>query len=91
VEHLRSHKRPIEPTVYEYFVSGKPYCTELAEITGAQITAKIPNWNAADSLVLEGDGAAPDEVIRPTTVVKLKGRKMPAHFAIVPPATFGRA
>ena len=91
VEHLRSHERHIEPTVYEYFVSGKPYFTELAEITGAQITAKVPNWNAADSLVLEGDGAAPDEVIRPATVVKLKGRKMPAHFAIVPPATFGRA
>jgi hypothetical protein len=91
VEHLRSHERHIEPAVYEYFVGGKPYFTELAEITGAQITAKVPNWNAADSLVIEGDGAAPDEVIRPTTVVKLKGRKMPAHFTIVPPATFGRA
>lgn len=91
VEHLRSHQHLIKPTVYEYYVSGKSYFTELAEITGAQITAKVPNWNASDSLVLEGDGGAPDEVIRPTTVVELKGRKTPAHFAIVPPATFGRA
>lgn len=91
VEHLRTHKRPSEPTVYRYFVNGVEYTTEHERLTGAQITAKIPNWNPANSLVLESEGSGPDEVIHPTTVVELKGRAMPAHFAIVPPATFGRA
>ena len=72
-----------------FFVDTVEYSTEKQELTGAQIMAKIPDWNPANSLVLEGDEAEPDEVIHPTTVVVFKGRETPAHFAIVPPATFG--
>jgi hypothetical protein len=89
VEHFRSHKRPTEPAVYEYFVNGTEYTTELPEVTGAQVTARLPGWNPANSLVLESEGSAPDEVVHPNTVVVLKGRTNPAHFTIVPPATFG--
>jgi len=89
VEHFRSHKRPTGPVVYKYFVNGTEYTTELPEVTGAQVTARIPGWNPANSLVLESDGSAPDEVVHPNTVVVLKGRTNPAHFTIVPPATFG--
>jgi hypothetical protein len=91
VEHLRTQKRPIEPHVYRYFVNGIEYSTEHERLTGAQITARIPDWNPANSLVLESEGSAPDEVIHSTTVVELKGRTSPAYFTIVPPATFGRA
>jgi hypothetical protein len=89
IEHLRTHKRPPQPVIYEYFVAGIKYTTDHAELTGAQITAKVSGWNAADSLVLEGEGSEPDEIIHPTTIVVLKGRETPAQFAIVPPATFG--
>jgi hypothetical protein len=89
IEHLRTHKKPVAPTVYEYFVDGIRYTTEHASLTGAQITASVPGWNPANSLVLEGEGSEPDEVIHPTTVVEFKERATPAHFASVPPATFG--
>lgn len=91
VEHLRTHKREVHPVIYEYFVEGVKYTTDQTSLTGAQITARVPNWNPANSLVLESEDSAPDEVIHPTTVVEFKGRATPAHFAIVPPATFGRA
>ena len=90
VEHLITKKRPVKPE-YEYFVDSVEYRTEHAELTGAQIIARIPNWNPANSLVLEGQGSEPDEMIRPSTIVIFKGRPMPARFIIVPPATFGSA
>ncbi|WP_186271789.1 multiubiquitin domain-containing protein [Burkholderia gladioli] len=89
IEHLRTHKRPPPPPLYVFFVDGVEYKTEHEHLTGAQITAMIPGWNPANSLVLEGEGSEPDEVIHPATVVEFKGRAAPAHFAIVPPATFG--
>jgi hypothetical protein len=90
VEHLKTRKRPPKPAVYHYFVDNVEYTTEHESLTGAQITAKVPEWNPANSLVLEGQGSEQDEVIRPTTTVVFKGRETPAHFIIVPPATFGR-
>jgi hypothetical protein len=90
VEHLKTRNRP-KPIIYRYFVDNVEYSTEHESLTGAQITAKVPGWNPANSLVLEGHGSEPDEVIRPTTTVVFKGREAPAHFIIVPPATFGRA
>lgn len=86
VEHLKTHKR--SHTVYHYFVNGIEYSTDQEQLTGAQITALIPGWDPANSLVLEGEGSEPDEVIHPTTTVVLK-RKTPPHMVIVPPATFG--
>ena len=87
IEHLKTRTKA--EVKYHYFVDTVEYSTEKQELTGAQIMAKIPDWNPANSLVLEGDEAEPDEVIHPTTVVVFKGRETPAHFAIVPPATFG--
>jgi hypothetical protein len=89
VEHLRTQKRPPVPTHYEYFVDNIEYKTDHEFLTGAQITAGVVGWNPANSLVLEGEGSDPDEVIRPTTTVTFKGRKTPARFISVPPATFG--
>ena len=91
VEHIQTCKRAIHPQTYVYFVDATEYQTDHAELTGAQITALIPAWNPQNSLVLEGEGSEPDEVIHPTTVVVFKGRLTPAHFTIVPPATFGSA
>ncbi|MFM0125520.1 hypothetical protein P0D73_42865 [Paraburkholderia sp. RL18-101-BIB-B] len=90
VEHLRTHKRESPPTIYVYFVESVEYTTEHASLTGAQITARVPDWNPVNSLVLESEDSSEDEVVHPTTVVEFKGRTTPAHFAIVPPATFGR-
>jgi hypothetical protein len=89
IEHLRTHKRAASPPVYKYFVSGVEYTTQHETLTGAQIVAMIPDWNPANSLVLEGAGSDPDEVIHPSTIVDLKGRDVAAQFAVVPPATFG--
>ena len=89
IEHLKTRKRPYTEIEYIYFVDTVEYPTDQPELTGAQIMAKIPDWNPANSLVLEGSGDEADEVIRPTTVVVFKGREFPAHFTIVPPATFG--
>jgi hypothetical protein len=91
IEHLRTHKRPPPTHGYEYFVDGTKYTTDQAQLTGAQIVAQLPNWNPENSLVLEGEGHDADEVIHATTVVVFEGRASPAHFTVVPPATFGGA
>jgi multiubiquitin len=87
-EHLRTQTRG-EGHEYIYFVDGVEYRTRHESLTGAQITAVIPNWDPVNSLVLEGDGDDQDEPIKPDTVVVFKGREHPAHFTITPPATFG--
>lgn len=89
IEHLRTHKREAPVHSYVYFVDSTQYTTDQAELTGAQITARIPDWNPENSLVLEGHEHDPDEVIHPTSVVRFEGRHEPAHFTVVPPATFG--
>jgi hypothetical protein len=89
VEHLRTKTRPPVPSHFVYFVDNVEYKTEHESLTGAQIIAKVVGWNPENSLVLEGEGSDPDEVIRPTTTVIFKGRATPAHFISVPPATFG--
>jgi hypothetical protein len=89
IEHLKTRKRVVHTHVYHFFVDGTKYSTESAELTGAQIMAMIPSWDPTNSLVLESHGSEPDQVIRPTTVVNFSIRKGDAHFAIVPPATFG--
>ncbi|MCG7400387.1 multiubiquitin domain-containing protein [Caballeronia zhejiangensis] len=89
VEHLRTHRHEVQPTIYTFFVAGTEYTTKQESLTGAEIIALLPSWNPADSLVLESEGDEPDETILPTTVVSFKGRTTLAHFDIVPPATFG--
>ena len=72
---------------YEYFVDGKLYKTPSSSITGAEIKAKIPNFNPTFQLFLEGKGGAPDRAIADSDAVELdKGAR---HLYTAPPATFG--
>jgi hypothetical protein len=91
VEHLRTRKRAPVENSFVYYVGATEYKTHHERLTGAQIVAEIADWNAENSLVLEGEGEGPDETITPTTTVEFKGRTTPARFIIVPPATFGLA
>ena len=87
-EHADDHGGKKEQ--YFFFVGSEKYESDLPELTGAQIKAKIPNWNPADSLTLEGRGKEPDKLISDTDVVSLKKEHGPLHFIIVPSANFGR-
>lgn len=72
---------------FEYFVDGVLYKTDMNSITGAEIKVKIPNFNPAFQLFLEGKGGAPDRQIADSDVVDL-GKGAP-HLYTAPPATFG--
>jgi hypothetical protein len=74
---------------YFYFVDDKKYETDQAVLTGAQIKAQIPNLDRTYSLVLEGTGKEPDQIIGDDTPVSLKKDEGPKRFTLVPPATFG--
>ena len=68
-----------------FFVDNQKYETELAALTGAQIKAKVPNWDPAYGLLLED----PDTLINDTEAVSLEKDKGPLRFTRVPPASFG--
>lgn len=89
IEHLRTRKRHHEPETFVFYVDGIEYKTDQPSLTGAQIFAMISGWNHENALMLESDSDGPDALIRETDIVKFKGRKYPARFMIVPPATFG--
>lgn len=73
---------------YHFFVNGVKYETDQAKLTGLQIKARVPNWDAAHDLVLEGHGDDADQVIADGTVVSLD--VSPARrFSSVPKANFG--
>lgn len=75
---------------YPYFVDNDPYESDLPSLTGAQIKARIPNFNAAYTLTLEGKGGQPDRVIKDTDNVELdEAHGGPARLFTTPPATFG--
>lgn len=76
------------PKTYHFFVNGVTYETDQAKLTGLQIKARVPNWDANHDLVLEGHGDAADQVIADETVVRLD--VTPARrFSSVPKANFG--
>lgn len=76
------------PKTYHFFVNGVKYETDQAKLTGLQIKARVPNWDANHDLVLEGHGDAADQVIADETVVRLD--VTPARrFSSVPKANFG--
>ncbi len=76
------------PKIYRFFVNGVKYETDQAKLTGLQIKARVPSWDANHDLVLEGNGDAPDQVIADETVVRLD--VTPARrFSSVPKANFG--
>ena len=74
---------------YHYFVDGKEYTTADSSLTGAQIKARIPDFNPAYQLVLEGHDGHPDKIIPNDETVDLNVHPF-RHFYTVPPATFGR-
>lgn len=89
VDKSSSEKAEHPKKEYHYFVDGKEYKTEDSAVTGAQIKARIPDFNPSYQLVLEGRGGKPDAVIGDNDSVDLNVHP-PCHFYTVPPATFGQ-
>jgi hypothetical protein len=81
-------KDPVEK--YSYFVDGVIYDSEEEVLTGAQIKARIPNFDRALLLMLEGIGKKPDSIVTDDTSVSLAKVHGPRRFFTTPPATFGR-
>jgi hypothetical protein len=77
------------PTDYFFFVDNAKYDSDLPALTGAQIKAKVPNWDPAYGLLLEGHGNEPDRLISDTETVSLEKEQGPRRFTRVPPASFG--
>ena len=80
----QSHHEP-----FFYFVDGVKYETDQSVITGAQIKARIPNFDPALILMLEGHDREPDQVVTDDTTISLTKDKGPRRFFTTPPATFG--
>jgi hypothetical protein len=72
---------------HPYFVDGVPYDSASSTLTGAQIKARIPNFNPSYQLVREARGDEPDKVVRDTDTESLG--PPPPMFYTVPPANFG--
>jgi hypothetical protein len=88
----RDLERAVEasaPTVYIFFIGSHEYHTDQPRLTGAQIKAKVSDWPANYGLSLEGEGDAPDRLIRDDEEVSFEGDCEPRRFIQVPPATFG--
>ncbi len=74
--------------LYRFLVNGVQYETDQPQLTGLQIKARVPNWDANHDLVLEGHGDDPDQVIADDQVVTLDVPH-PRRFSSVPKANFG--
>jgi len=83
VEHDLEHKK------FAYYVNDIKYESDLPELTGAQIKARVPDLQPGTQLSLEGHGHDPDQIIGDDEVVRLETEHGPARFTLVPPATFG--
>lgn len=77
------------PHEYFFFVDNVRYESQLASLTGAQIKAKVPNWDPASGLLLEGHGKEPDRLIGDSDTLSLVKDEGPLRFTRVPPASFG--
>lgn len=78
-----------KPKPYFFFVGHDRYETEQRSLTGAQIKAKVPDWQAGYGLMLEGAGDEADRLIADDESVSLDKDHGPRRFTPVPPATFG--
>jgi len=76
------------PKTYRFFVNGTKYETDQAKLTGLQIKARVPNWDANHDLVLEGHEDEADRVIADDEVVRLDVGHT-RRFSSVPKANFG--
>jgi hypothetical protein len=77
-----------EKKKFSYFVDDVKYDSAEPTITGALIKAKIPNFPAGYTLVLEGHGHDDDKPVTDTTIVDLTHGH--PHLFLKPPANFGR-
>lgn len=89
-EGIRKAEKEIEEAArpYIFFIGKEEFETHHHRLTGAQIKAMVPNWQAGYGLELEGHGDEPDRIIADHEVVQLH-KHHPLHFISVPPATFG--
>jgi hypothetical protein len=74
---------------YSYFVDGVRYESDQEVLTGAQIKARIPNFDNSLVLVLEGKGKEPDTIVTDDMSISLAHVHGPRRFFTTPPATFG--
>ena len=74
---------------YTFFVNGKPYETGNKKLTGAQIKAMVPDWDATHDLSLEGEGDDPDRIIADEESISLDPKLGVRRFSSVPKANFG--
>jgi hypothetical protein len=81
-------KHPVEK--YFYFVDGEKYESDEEVLTGAQIKARIPNFDHALLLMLEGAGKEPDSIVTDDRSISLAKVHGPRRFFTTPPATFGQ-
>jgi hypothetical protein len=72
-----------------YFVDGVKYESDQEVLTGAQIKARIPNFDNSLILMLEGTGKEPDTIVTDETSISLAKDHGPRRFFTTPPATFG--
>jgi len=73
---------------YVFFVGAERFETPHEHLTGAEIKAMVPGWQADDGLELEGEGHEPNRLIADHETVHFH-KDHPVHFIKVPPATFG--
>jgi len=74
---------------FHYFVDDVRYETEERMLTGAQIKAKVNNWDPSHDLSLEGQGDQPDRTIDDDESVDLSPKHGIRRFSSVPKADFG--
>jgi len=89
-EHDQEGNREHKKEIFIYFVDNVKYETDQSALTGAQIKAKIPNFNNSYTLYEEGRGSEKDILITDDTSVDFTKEKAPLRFYLVPPATFGK-
>lgn len=78
-----------KPKGWFFVVNGKRYDSATPRLTGAQIKARVENWNPEHDLLLEGYGNEPDRVIADDEHVDLDELHGPVRFSPVPKANFG--
>jgi hypothetical protein len=89
---MTEEKAPPKPhEKFFYFVDDKKYESNSSSVTGAEIKAKIPNFDRSYALYVEGEGSDPDRQVADTDAFDLEHHKAPYRFYTVPPATFGYA
>ena len=86
VERLITAKRRPK---YRFLVNGKPFESDKKKLTGAQIKAMVPDWDATHDLSLEGEGDDPDRIIPDDETISLDPKHGTRRFSSVPKANFG--